>query len=188
MVLSPEQSMRILEHEGPSMEGHESSADENTAIVRRESNKVNDYQSTLRGRSSQQNMRRLGPERRTPAAPQNTDTDEQSWWKKQVEKYGSIELENKGSVARDHLALGMQLVVELQERYMLALRTDMALHRTYILGLAPHFTRVCLDRHSCHSIISTEYYNIKQSFWVRRRPIPTPTTAWETARRNISRD
>jgi hypothetical protein len=159
MVLSPEQSMWISGHEGPGGEGHESSADENTAIVRRESNKINDYQSTLRSRNSQQ---RPGPERRTPDAPQNTGTDEeQSWWKKQVEKYGSIELENKGSVARDHLALGMQLVVELPETYMLALRTDMALHRTYILSLAPHFTRVCLDRHCCHSTISTEYYNIK---------------------------
>lgn len=176
----------------------ESSGDEHTAILSRSRDGQRDYQTnqssgTATAAESRQGSRarkdNVQAQQRDPSlrSYQTTtdgqrndeDEDELPWYKKLAEKYGSVELDNKGSVARDHLALGTDGCFTSKEASPLTLT-----RRTNIPSLAPHRSIICLHWHSRNATFPLEQHHRQQRPLLDWAP---STTSRQAFGRNVSR-
>jgi len=147
--------------------GGESSADENTAIFRKagaryggtEGNEEADG-AAADGESPRVKKRKRAVGAGAGAATGGTgqgeavlEDEKEGWWARLVDKYGSVELENKGSVARDHLALGMSFPVCFPFPKSFLTR----LFRTNLPRLAPHIPRLRLHWRGRHATLPSEH-------------------------------
>lgn len=158
-------------HDNLPVEQHlaESSADEITPFSGRERGGQRYYDTTaVKGDGNQAReaskdkhlaSRRRASRRSSRQSGEDKDNEPGGWWHDFVDKYGSVELDNKGSVARDHLALGTFPLLLLPES--LGPLTDGRGIRTHLSRLAPHLFSLRLHWNCNHAAISTECYTIR---------------------------
>ncbi len=157
----------------------ETSADETTPIVGKEKGiaKMKSYEAIRPpsidngvGSSRQPTIssarRRKAASNREPSGgevdAEGGSKEKGGWWKDLAEKYGSVELDNKGSVARDHLALGSSTFYKsptLKRTRPVSL--GLTITRAHFPSLASHFSRLRLHRYCCDPALSPQYHHLR---------------------------
>lgn len=153
------------------------------------------YQSTEQAAASQLKASQLDNANRDNATqPTNQDSTsepQQSWYSQLADRYGSLELENKGSVARDHLALGTICIACHKKCHTDPPNTHVLLNRTNVPSLDAHLPRLRLNRHRSNTALPSEQRLLKYKGQLLRPSLQLilrhPATASRFVRLRFSR-
>jgi hypothetical protein len=181
---------------GRAADAAESSADETTGILGAERGGGRQDYTALEGGSSATGVDSgmgggpVGLKRRKASKGGNADAaaDKETWWANLAEKYGSVELENKGSVARDHLALGKNasrsLPIQIPTYSLPDADQKLTPPRTHLPRLAPHLPLLRQHRHRHNPTLPPQHQRQQRP----RRALQQSTRARrQTARRHLRR-